>query len=214
MNIYLRMVCFSVFAFTSVLLLLYGIMSMSSSADEVNAKTTIRTLSVALPPPPPPPPVQKQTQLVDAAPSLNLSHSGTGVVMQIQTPQLEVTLAEPALPEVQLQSEQSSLLDHLNFDWSAFGLSDLDETPRLLTSLKITFPDQLKRKGVRIAEVELDVMIDEHGSVLLRRVIHNEHPELERAIKLLVQKARFSVPKKDGVAVRAAFNWPVEFADS
>lgn len=207
----LRLVTLAITAFSMVILLLVSLVALTKKSSETKPAMTIRQVSVAIPPPPPthnPPSIQKENAAVSVA------VEGTGATLHWQKTELQVAIAPPVAPELQLSYEQSSLLDNLNFNWHTFGLGDLDEMPRLLTNIKVNFPEKLKRKGVKLAEVELDVMIDEQGSVLLRRIVHNQYPELDLVIQKLVRRARFSVPKKDGIAVKAAFHWPVEFADS
>ena len=209
----LRLFTLTLMAFSIVALLLVSLMELGKSNSDTKPVITVRQVNVALPPPPPPP-MQKQSSVQSPTAEFNIAVEGAGATLTLQKPDLNVAIAPPELPEMQLSHDQTALLDNLNFDWQAFGLADLDEMPRLLTNIKVSFPEKLKRRGIKIAEVELDVMIDEQGSVLLRRIVHNQHPELDSAIQKLVSRARFSVPKKDGMAVRAAFHWPVEFADS
>lgn len=173
----------------------------------------VRTVEMAAPPPPPPPAMEPPKQQQTAA-SMQLNIAGEGVTIAFSEPQIGKDLELSELPEVDLLDQTHAMLDSLQMDWHAFGLSDLDEVPRLLTQLSIDFPRALKRQGVKLAEIELDVMIDEQGKVVLREIIHNEHEELVPTIQNLVKRARFTVPKKDGVAVRASFYWPLEFADT
>lgn len=199
-------------------LLIAGLVSLAlsilSQDASQEATLTVRKVNLAVLPPPPKPKSQQQKSQVDSAPNIQLNVDGGGVNMEFQITEVLQDMAVTELPEIKVQNSQNSLVDILNFDWQAFGLSDLDETPRLLTDLKVRFPESLKRKGVRSAEVELAVLIDEHGGVLVKNIIRNQYPELNTAIKKLISQARFSIPKKDGVAVQASFNWPLEFADS
>ncbi|MEP4889121.1 MAG: hypothetical protein ABJV04_03775 [Aliiglaciecola sp.] len=175
---------------------------------------TIRKVNLAVLPPPPTPKRQQLKSQINSAPNIQLSVDGEGANMEIQYTDTLQDIQISELPEVKIHNSQNNLLDMLSFDWQAFGLSDLDEMPKLLTELKIKFPDSLKRQGVTNAAVELAVLIDEQGSVLLKNIKQNKYPELNVAIKKLVKQARFSIPRKDGIAVRASFNWPLEFADS
>lgn len=176
-------------------------------------KTVIRQISIASSPPPPPPPPVQQAQ-PNATPTINLSANGSGPVMQFT----QVSLASPMnfadISPPEISNMTSHLLENLNVDWQAFGLDELDDMPRLLTNLKIKYPKSLVRKGVNSIAIELDVLIDESGKVILRNIVHNPYPEFEPIIHKLMKKARFTAPKKNGVSVRAAFNWPLEFSHS
>lgn len=172
---------------------------------------TIRQITIAAPPPPPPPPSMQQNQ-IESAPSINLSADGAGPAMQFTEVKLPQKTDLSELTPPQVDNMTANFLDNLNVDWQAFGLDELDDVPRLLTNLEIKYPSSLVRKGIRRIEVELDVLIDESGKVVLRRIVRNPHPEFESIIQKLMKKARFTAPKKNGVPVRAAFNWPLEFS--
>ena len=97
-------------------------------------------------------------------------------------------------------------------DWNAVGLEQLDSPPRLLGKLKIDYPNSLVRKGIDSVNIEVDVMIDETGKVVLRQILGSPPAEIVEPLKTLINRARFTAPTKDGTAVRAAFIWPLEFS--
>ncbi|MEM7363681.1 MAG: TonB family protein [Pseudomonadota bacterium] len=174
---------------------------------------TVRKITVGLPPPPPPPPTQIE-QVTEIAPvQMNLlAELDTG------TPLIRPTVASPELrpPEIpppKLDANRPDLDTVLSFDWSGFGLSELDFSPRLLTDMKVRFPTSLRSRGVRRVAVELSVLIDESGRVFLKEILSNPHPQLNNAIESITRRARFTPPQKEGVKVRAAFIWPIEFSD-
>ncbi|MBV1910650.1 MAG: energy transducer TonB [Kangiellaceae bacterium] len=174
---------------------------------------TVRQITIATPPPKPPPPLVKKNQF-ESTMSINITANGAGPAMkfaEVKLPQ-QMDLSELSPPNI--EHMKGAFVDNLSVDWQAFGLSELDDVPRLLTNLKISYPTSLVRKGIHRIDVELDVLIDESGKVVLRRIVRNPHPEFESIIQKLMKKARFTAPKKNGVPVRAAFNWPLEFSHS
>ncbi len=175
-------------------------------------KIMVRQISMIAPPPPPPPPVQQAQS--DFTPRINLTVSSSGVVMQFAKVKLANQVNFKDIPPPEISNMTSHLLDNLTVDWQAFGLDELDDMPRLLTNLKIKYPKSLVRKGVSSIAIELNVLIDESGKVMLRNIVQNPYPEFEPIIHKLMKKARFTAPKKNGVSVRAAFNWPLEFSHS
>jgi outer membrane biosynthesis protein TonB len=187
--------------------------SVFDSQYATQTELTIREVTLAAPPPDPPPQVQRSHVKPIPSPNLQLDVASQGAQMQLSPTPLDWDLTKLKLPEVKVDNQHASMLSSLDFSWQAFGLSDLDERPRLLTKLTTQFPESLKRRGIKKVDVQLSVMIDERGAVLLKHINHNPYPELTKSIKKLVRQARFSIPKKDGVAVRTPFNWPVEFAD-
>ena len=187
--------------------------SVFDSQYAIQTEVTIREVTLAAPSPDPPPHVQRSHVKPIPSPNLQLDVASQGAQMQLSPTPLDWDLTKLKLPEVKVDNQHASMLSSLDFSWQAFGLSELDERPRLLTKLTTQFPESLKRRGIKKVDVQLSVMIDERGAVLLKHINHNPYPELTKSIKKLVRQARFSIPKKDGVAVRTAFNWPVEFAD-
>lgn len=99
-------------------------------------------------------------------------------------------------------------------DWQAFGLGELDKTPRLLTPIRVDFPDSLKHRGINKSKVKLHVMIDEQGKVHLKNIVNIDNPELKPGIQQAVRQARFTIPQKSGQAVKAEFIWPLEVESS
>jgi outer membrane biosynthesis protein TonB len=201
------------FALGLITLLIVLADSVFDTQHDIKTELTIREVTLAAPPPAPPAQVQRSHVKQIESPNLQLDAAGQGAQMLLSPEPLTLDLAKLEVPEVKVDNLQTSMLSSLDFSWQAFGLSELDELPRLLTKVSTQFPDSLKRRGIKKVGVQLSVMIDETGAVLLKQINHNPYPELTKSIKKLVGQARFSIPKKDGVAVRTSFNWPVEFAD-
>lgn len=195
-------------------LLLLSSMLYSRQVDGPSETLIVRQVELASPPPAPPPPPVNQSHQVESAPDFDLAVDGSGPTLEFESVNLQADLNIQPIETDLAQDWKPIMEDNLNINWQAFGLGELDETPKLLTALKISYPKSLSRKGINHVEIELDVLIDEAGTVVLRRVLHNQHPEMETVIRALIHKARFTSPKKDGIAVRAAFNWPLEFANS
>ncbi|WP_049721047.1 energy transducer TonB family protein [Gilvimarinus polysaccharolyticus] len=192
-----------------VLLHLSGAPPMQAADKIILRKAQV----VALPPPPPPPQVVNQAQ-ASTPQTLQLSALDSVVQMPLEISQSLVS-AEPLMLEAPpVQFDGPSWNQTLDVDWQAYGLSDLDEVPRLLTDLDVDFPASLRQRGVKRVNVELDVMINENGRVTLRSIVNNPYPELRPVIHQLVKQARFSAPQKSGAAVRATFNWPIELSQS
>ena len=174
-------------------------------------KTTIRTVDLAVPPPPPPPPPSAQ-QTSQEAPTLDLTQSGAGAALMVTEFTETILLDEPIEADLPDLAEATDWDNLLAVNWQAFGLDDLDETPRLLTSLKINWPDSLTRRGIQRVALELDVLIDESGKVTLRSINGAPPAEMVVIVKRLMRTAKFTSPTKDGSPVRATFIWPLEFS--
>lgn len=199
-----------VFLFLLVALVLIYQNALKSHTPTLTIRKT--ELAVALPPPPPPQTVQRQQ--TSQEPVVDLTVSGQGAILSFSKQKARGDLSVDALEKPALNVATHDWNTSLQIDWNAFGLGDLDETPRLLSNIKVKFPRTLIQRGINSAKVELDVLIDETGKVLLKQVNRNPYPELDEAIKQLVGNARFTAPKKNAVVVRARFNWPVEFTNN
>jgi hypothetical protein len=92
---------------------------------------------------------------------------------------------------------------------SHYSAAELDGQPRLLRHGSASFPVALSRKGVTRGTVTLEVELSERGAVRVRRVISATHPELVSGAKRVAAGSRFTVPKKNGRAVRAIMRWPI-----
>ena len=115
------------------------------------------------------------------------------------------------LPEPKFEVEAPEIDNVLAIDWQGFNLDELDSVPRLLTDLDMRFPQGMVDRGIKRFKVELSVLIDEGGRVLLREIVQNPYPEVNDRIRSLLVRARFTPPQKDGTAARAVFIWPIEF---
>jgi|TARA_B110000208_G_scaffold59344_3_gene77496 hypothetical protein len=188
--------------------LLSLLMLKSSSLNLVTSEITIREVAIESAPLPPPPALQNQQEIqVD----LLLDVSGEGAAMAVSQPVFQETIENIELENIDMQNFSAALDLKLNVDWSAFTLDQLDANPVLLTELQARFPRKMINRGINAAVVKLDIFIDERGQPSLVSVTQNDFPELEEQIRSIVNRARFTIPKHDGIAVRARFIWPVEF---
>lgn len=199
----------------SAVLLTVGLLSFLIIVSESDllkpASTTIREVKFALPPPPPPPPPTHAEQPAET-PSLDISIGGDGPSLKTSKMILdaEVNVAELEPPEPKAMTPDWDSL--LQPNWDAVGLDELDAPPRLLTNLKMEYPTSLVRQGISSVALEVDVMIDETGQVFLRQILGSPPKQIIAPVKKIIERARFTAPYKDGVAVRASFIWPLEFS--
>lgn len=205
-----------IFAFvTSISLMAIALLAMFASnflSQEYQPKVMIRKVTQAYTPPPPPPkPVTRPTTQNQL--SIDLNAAGTGPSLDITNLKIKQPL-NPELTPPDFNHTVSDLDLDLAVDWQAFGLGELDSIPVLLTQIKATFPRSLARKGVTQAKVELDVFIDEQGSITLINIKKLPYDELIDSINKIIRTSRFSVPTKNSQPVRARFVWPVEFKKS
>ncbi|MEC9261176.1 MAG: energy transducer TonB [Pseudomonadota bacterium] len=190
-------------------LLLFGAIGVMWLGHYLSASTSqdvvVRKLDIAITPPPPPPP---QSQQVEAETELTMQVEGQGAQMTMAdlSVQPDIQMTRPDMPNVVVQNSEWEMPE---IDWDAYGLSELDGKPTLLTPVKIRFPKKLKHKGIKRVVVKLDVMIDEKGNVNLIDIVENPYHELRKEIVRFVNASKFTAPYKANEAVRARFIWPV-----
>jgi hypothetical protein len=205
--------CIPVVSATVLMSGLLALLIIVSSSELVKPEmTTIREVKFSLPsppPPPPPPPIHVEQSI--EAPSLDISISGDGPTLITSEISLKgaIDVEEITPPEPKAMTPDWDTL--LKPNWDAVGLDQLDAPPRLLTSLKIDYPSSLSKRGISKVSIEIDVMIDETGKVVLRQILGSPHKDIITPLKKVISRARFTAPQKDGVAVRASFIWPLEF---
>ncbi|WP_394222965.1 energy transducer TonB [Alteromonas gracilis] len=165
----------------------------------------VRKIDIAVTPPPPPPPkthaAVQETELV-----MQVEGSGAAMTMADLSVEPDIHVPKPDMPNVQAAQTQWDMPD---IELNAFGLSELDSKPTLLTPVKIRFPKRLKKQGIKQVMVKLDVVIDEGGNVELMDIVENPHHELNKEIVRFVKASKFTSPFKEDEAVKARFIWPV-----
>ncbi|MEM9101832.1 MAG: hypothetical protein AAGB12_05880 [Pseudomonadota bacterium] len=203
-NILSSLIAISILLLALSLLWAYQFFKKTNS-DQVLVRT-IETLHIKAPPPPPPPMTLQQQQALSI--ELNVTGSGPGLDIMLTPPDIDIPDLAP--PVLTMQQKTEFNLD-LTIDWQALTLGELDATPRLISKLDAPFPKAIRGSDLEKLDILLDVLIDEQGQVTLVNILKNPLPESIPYIKSFVAAARFTEPKKDGISVRARFNWPVEF---
>ncbi|MEM7430655.1 MAG: hypothetical protein AAF351_01820 [Pseudomonadota bacterium] len=179
---------------------------LNDPSDDIAPLQRIDMAATVLPPPPPP--SQRQRKTVRESVQLELGQSNSSA-LKLPPARVQQTLSIEDL-EAPLPSLPPPDFDmNLNATIQEFGLAQLDNRPRLLTTLSIRFPESLRRQGVTSVSIQAQVVIDQSGTVTLRRLIDNPYSELEPQIRDVMRRARFTPPEKDGRRVRAAFVWPL-----
>ena len=182
---------------------------LQPAAERPQSRTVVRRVELGAPPPPPPPKAARRVSPRLAA--IELSENIPSPVALVTRDAIAEPFSVEELEKPEMALESPALARNLSVNWAEFGLDQLDTLPRLITDLKVRFPKGLTDRGVVRVAVELSVMIDETGSVYLKRVVRNPHPEMDAEIQRVIRRARFTTPTRNGMPVRAAFVWPLLF---
>lgn len=182
---------------------------LQPAAERPPSHTVVRRVELGAPPPPPPPKAARRVSPPLAA--IELSENIPSPVALVARDAVAEPFSVEELEQPDIALESPTLARDFSVNWAEFGLDQLDTLPRLITDLKVRFPKDLTDRGVVRVAVELSVMIDETGSVYLKRVVRNPHPEMDAEIQRVIRRARFTTPTRNGMPVRAAFVWPLLF---
>lgn len=139
----------------AVLVCALGVMWLGHFLSNLQPDTmVVRKLDIAVTPPPPPPPktqnVVEETELV-----MQVEGSGAAMTMADLSVEPDIQVPKPDMPNVKVTQTQWDMPD---IELDAFGLSELDSKPTLLTPVKIRFPKLLKKQGIKRVIVKLDVI--------------------------------------------------------
>jgi TonB family protein len=188
-------------AATLLLIFLDGLMSV-----EPPARVTLREVALYDPPPPPPPPVPRQDQTREATPEL--SSARRQIPIELTTMDLGIELDAGTLSGIGVGEDWGGAID---VEVGSVEFSDLDDTPVVLSSPLIRYPQELLDQGIKSFVVRLHILIDEQGRAYLISVIESDYPAYDTELRDYVSDVRFSPPTFLGVPVRTEFLWPVEF---
>ncbi len=169
---------------------------------------SIEAVELAAPPPPPPledPPPPPPEQDPPPPPELN-----TPPPMPTLD-QLEVSL-NPGTGDLSIGAGLGMVVDFstesVDQMEQLFGFGELDEIPRLVRKGRFHYPPNSPR-GRGEAFVRLLVYVEKDGRVAVQKVIDFSHREFVDAAKRMAEGARFSIPMRQGQAVRSKYEWPI-----
>ena len=173
---------------------------------------------VVMPPPPEPPVIEEETPPREVAepiaefrkepPALELS-------------QLEVTL-NPGLGDALSMGVQSMgfdvELDAVAAIQEVFDFDDLAQPPNLINArqIRLKFPPELTRRGVKEVKVVVQILIDESGRTRPEKVVSSTYddPRVEQEALRAVRQARFTVTRIDGKPVQVRARFPLTMRSS
>ncbi|MBG88918.1 MAG: hypothetical protein CMO80_18730 [Verrucomicrobiales bacterium] len=210
----------SVFAMLGALALGVGLFLIIPLTQALNHgdldPVTYRQMAHAAPPPPPqmpPPPEEEKAYEEEVKPEppklehqlnevpiqqLSLSLSpGMGVALQ---------MGVPSMPKVQKVDTVGEIEKIFNFD-------ELAQPPTVINKgmIWVEFPRELSRRGVRKAEVVMQILIDKRGRVRVEKFLSQsyDHPKLRESARKTAAQIRFTITKVDGRAVEVRGRFPL-----
>lgn len=183
-------------------LLLFAIIPLTQYLQSNQEKVLEIREVVSIDPPPPvaPPPPEEPPPPTEQAPTPKLEQ----VVQDIPINQLELSLdagfgdaIAMGVPSASF-SIKSDLVDDIK---KLFTFDDIDERPRIISSVATQFPRSLIRRRIYEGKVVMLIEIDTKGTPRLLRIISSTQPELEAVARQTIKRTKFTVSKRNGVPV-------------
>ena len=160
---------------------------------------------VYLPPPPPPPPEPPPPEEEEDKEEIELEEQrklpSLDQLALSLNPNLSGNLGgEFGLPEFEV-GDLSSMI---------FEMEDLDEIPRVISSVSPIYPDTMRRSGLE-GRVVIRFIVDENGLVKSARVESATNPAFSKPALDALRKWRFKPGIKDGRKVKVKCRQPMPF---
>lgn len=174
---------------------------------------TVRSLDVAVPPPPePPPPVKIQEHTTTApTPSIDLFGAGEGPSLSYaHNPKLTLDNLQ-RIEKPEFDKKALDLASTLSVDFPLLEVKELDSVPRLLSNNRISFPRQLRERGVDRVATQVEIIIDQQGRAFVKKIVDPVYPEMVDVIRKAINDSKFTTPTKNGRPVQAIYLYTLVF---
>ncbi len=160
---------------------------------------------VYIPPPPPPPPEPPPPEEEEEKEEMELEEErklpSLDQLELSMNPNLSGNLGgEFGIPEFEVGGLDSMI----------FELEDLDEIPRVISSVSPIYPDTMRRSGLE-GRVVILFIVDENGLVRNARVESATNPAFSKPALDALRKWRFKPGIKDGRKVKTKVRQPMPF---
>lgn len=210
----------SAVALLAAVVMAAGLFLIIPLTQSLNAKQeatlTYREMVLATPPPPPkipPPPETRSTSSASVDPEPPQMENQ---VEDIPVQRLELSLRPgmgvalnmgmPSMPSVGKVDTVAEIEKIFNFD-------ELAQPPSVINGsmIRVDYPPELTRRGVREATVVMEITIDKSGRVSVNEILSStyEHPRLQEAARRAAEQIRFTVTKVNGRAVTVRGRFPM-----
>jgi len=197
-----------------ILSLVALILLMKAAPLKEPEKLMVRSLDVAVPPPPPepPPPVKVQAQATTApSPTVDLFGAGEGPSLSYaRNPELTLDNLQ-RIEKPEFDKNTFDLSTNLSVDFPLLEVKELDSVPRLLSNNRISFPRQLREKGVDRVATKVEIIIDQQGKAYVKKIVDPVYPEMADVIRKAINDSRFTTPTKNGRPVQAIYLYTLVF---
>jgi hypothetical protein len=196
----------------TLLLFILLLLASLEGGTEVERPPKIRMHEVRVykPPPPPPPPPMEQNSQDSPMPSLTRANDEDPVKLDFMP--LEVNMDAIGVSGFGTGGPGGVGGDGLGMGWGVWGtvaLPELDNIPMVISAPPLGYPPEVEDQGVLEFRVRLHIIIDEEGRTYPVRILRNPFPSINKKILEFASEVLFTPPTKQGVPVRAEYEWPL-----
>lgn len=191
-----------------VLLLLFN-----KNADFLQKESvTVRSVDLTLPPPPQPPPEPKPRAETKAeAPSIDLMGAGGGPSLSYSDNPRLSTLSIEQIEQPKVDLGAIDFDRSLSVNFPLLEVRELDQVPRLVSTNRISFPREMRRRGINRIATKVEIIIDQNGKAFVKKIVDPVYPEMIDIIRKAINDSRFTVPRKNGKPVQAVYLYNLVF---
>src|SRR5690554_2814623 len=201
-------------SFGTVLLLMFSMLLMKSTGILEKEETVIlRHIDIALPPPPePPPPINtRQPEAESLTPSIDLVGPGTGPSLNFSNNPKLTVLSLEKVERPELDTRSMALSKTLSVDFPILEAKELDQIPRLVSTNKLSFPREMRIRGINRIATRVEIIIDQNGQAFVKKIVDPVYPEMIEVIRQAINDSRFTIPTKEGRPVQASYLYTLVF---
>src|SRR5690606_18513291 len=150
-------------------------------------------------------------QVESVAPSIDLMGPGDGPSLNYSdNPKLStLNIEQIQQPEVDMGAIDFGRTLSVNFP--LLEVRELDQVPRLVSTNRISFPREMRRRGINRIETQVEIIIDQSGKAFVKKIVDPVYPEMIEVIRKAINDSRFTIPKKDGKPVQAVYLYNLVF---
>ncbi|TMO67801.1 hypothetical protein [Pseudoalteromonas aurantia] len=196
-----------------VLLLIYSLFLIKQTPTPPEKDIVIRKVDVAMPiPPPPPPKMQTKSSKQSPSPvSIDLVSLGGGPALNYSD---KPTMAMPKVERLEkpdFAMDSLKIQQRMTFDMPLMAVENLDKIPQVVSQEYFPPPQSIRKQGLKRVSTLVELIINTQGKPFIKKIVDPVHPDMVSAIRRWVEKAKFTIPKKDGRAVQAIYLYGIHF---
>ena len=199
------------------LLLLLAVFDNLYRAEPREA-TTLRAVELYEPPPPAPPPARPSNARSGGSTGMALTLDTRRAPIALDAMQLDVKLAVAELGPLNLGGlgegfgigSGDGTGDGSGTGFGLVMLSELDQTPTVVSAPVFGYPDEAVERGLDEFELQFRILIEQEGNTYPIALIQNPFPSMSSNFLEWAARVRFSPPTRLGIPVSTEYTWPVK----